>query len=296
MKELLEYNLDLNQERSKWRIVSTHPNAKKKLIYVQEVGDFYAGTDYYTKREGVSSFLLKLTLSGGGTLWYRGVEYTVRHAEFFLIDCKELQYYETSSTEENWHVMWVHFRGANARAYYEIFNEKNGKKPVGQLRDLNEAVHVINRLLLLYSEDNTGIKTDVEASLLLTELLALCITSSTEQEGNIVPQTVNFLKEYISKNYDKKLSLDSLSVACSTSKYHMQRLFKKHTGQTPAEYILFVRISKAKELLRTGNLSVDEIAYLVGIENVSYFINIFKKQVGTTPHRFRKSWIKYNKD
>ncbi len=65
---------------------------------------------------------------------------------------------------------------------------------------------------------------------------------------------------------------------------------KRHIGYTPNEYLILTRMNRAKEQLRTTDLPISEISYNVGIENVSHFINLFKKNEGTTPGAFRKAW------
>ncbi len=294
MKQLLEYNPDITNPPSRWQIVSAHPTAKSKLLYIQEAGEFFAGDSYYTTRQGVSSFLLKLTVSGRGILQYADKEYTVGQNELFLIDCKPYQHYETDSEIGNWRMLWVHFKGATAAAYYDIFKQLNDNNPTLRLKSSDDMKGILERLLVINTDENNSLEADVETSRLLTELLTLCIAhAGTRREREPVPAFVDFLREHINEFYAEPLTLDTLALRCSVSKYHMQRLFKRHMGQTPAEYLRGVRIAKAKELLRTSSVSVDEIAYLVGIENVSHFINTFKKQVGTTPNRFRKSWMNY---
>ena len=54
-----------------------------------------------------------------------------------------------------------------------------------------------------------------------------------------------------------------------------------------SEYITKRKISKAKELLKTKNLSVIQVALAVGYDDVSYFIRIFKKQTGMTPKKYQ---------
>ena len=71
MPETLQYKIDMDF-RSQWKIVSTHSAVKSNFIYVQEIGEFRSGPNYFTKREGLDSFLLKLTLRGGGILEYDG--------------------------------------------------------------------------------------------------------------------------------------------------------------------------------------------------------------------------------
>lgn len=69
---------------------------------------------------------------------------------------------------------------------------------------------------------------------------------------------------------------------------YLNRIFKKQTGQTIFAYLTKVRIAKAKMLLTSGNLPICTIARQVGYEDIYYFSNVFKKQTGYSPTRYRK--------
>jgi len=71
------------------------------------------------------------------------------------------------------------------------------------------------------------------------------------------------------------------------------RFFKENTGKTPVSYINSYRVYKACELFRTSDLSVLEVAYECGFENVGYFIRTFKKQMNMTPLKYKMN-IKNN--
>ena len=59
---------------------------------------------------------------------------------------------------------------------------------------------------------------------------------------------------------------------------------------SPSEYQIFLRMNKAKELIRNTKMSVSDIAFAVGIENLGYFTRQFKQQEGLTPQAYRKIW------
>ena len=60
-------------------------------------------------------------------------------------------------------------------------------------------------------------------------------------------------------------------------------------GMTPMQYITFLRITRAKELLRSTDYSIQEISSMVGYENPLYFSRIFKKQTGYSPSEYRSA-------
>lgn len=290
MAEILQYRLDVDQ-RSQWQIVTVHPSVKSGLVYTQEVGDFHSGPDYYTVREGLDSFLIKLTLSGGGVLEYEGKVYPVSAGQFFWIDCQTEQQYYTDPRHGRWRVLWVHFRGGNARAYYDLFRAMGDGSPVGTMPAQCDGEGVLKELLSCYAETNGTIDNDVAASSKLTKLMSYCIRAAAAQEENsTIPDIVQNIRGYLLEHYAQSIRLETLSQQFSVSKYHLQRIFKRYVGQSPLEFLSGIRMAQAKQLLRTTDLPVSEIAYKVGIENDSYFIRKFRREEEMTPNQYRKYW------
>ncbi|WP_211746134.1 AraC family transcriptional regulator [Paenibacillus sp. Marseille-Q4541] len=95
--------------------------------------------------------------------------------------------------------------------------------------------------------------------------------------------------EYIRLHLDEELSLEMIAQAISLSMYELSRLFKQETGQSIIDYINFQRIKAAVQLLENHNLSITDIAQMVGYNDVNYFIKVFKKMNGITPKQFRKN-------
>lgn len=95
--------------------------------------------------------------------------------------------------------------------------------------------------------------------------------------------------EYVHINYQKDISLEDLCEYSNYSKSYIIRLFKTHTGQTPINYINSYRIYKAQELLKNTDKNIIETATECGYDNIGYFIKSFKRYIGTTPGKFRKS-------
>ncbi len=97
---------------------------------------------------------------------------------------------------------------------------------------------------------------------------------------------------YIHLNYNKPITLKELSSEINMSEGHFCRCFKSITFKSPIDYLNYYRITKAQDLLINSDQKILEICMDVGFNNLSYFINIFKKTVGCTPSAFRKKYMK----
>ncbi len=286
----LEYNLDIAPD-SKWNMISPTATTKSAMMYMQEIGHFYAGSRYFTTREGYDSFLIKYTISGCGQMEYGGKTWQVSHNTMFWVDCKKWNSYRTHPEADSWDVLWVHFYGGNARMYYDTFLKYNNNDPVMALPEGSTVAHTLQAMLAL---DNTGtnqMESDLRAANLLTQLVSECVLSA--MRFNIranIPQIVQRIQAYLQQNFRTANSLEELSGRFNLNPFYLQKLFKRYVGQSPNEYCIYLRITHAKELLRTTNSAISEIAYQVGIENLGYFTRLFKKHEGLTPQEYRQVW------
>src|SRR5690606_32612259 len=90
-------------------------------------------------------------------------------------------------------------------------------------------------------------------------------------------------KELIDQNFNEKLNINAVAEYASLSEYHFFRLFKAAFNITPQQYLIKKRLSKASELLQTGNYSVSEVAMATGFSDIYNFSKSFKKHFGTSP-------------
>jgi len=255
------------------------------------VGLFYSGPGYYTTRSGLDSFLIKITLSGQGKLTYNEKVYTLEPGDFFWIDCRNPQDYRTSPDTDHWHVLWVHFFGANAQNYYTLFQSLNQASPVGHLPEDSPLRHIPESLLQLCRNHSGELRVEIRCANLLTQLLSgLLEAVSSAPVALTLPPTILAVQEYLQENYRKTVTLDALSQQFNISKFHLQRSFRRYTGLSPSEYQQQLRLTKSKELLRSTNFSINLIADSVGFESASAFISAFKKQEGITPLKYRAGW------
>ena len=106
-----------------------------------------------------------------------------------------------------------------------------------------------------------------------------------------VPSVISEAKLYMSQNYSNaNLMLQDVAKAVNMSKSRFSTVFSQTTGQSFTEYLIYLRLSKAKELLKSSNLKSSQIATEIGYNDSHYFSYIFKKNVGMTPSDYRSQY------
>lgn len=101
-------------------------------------------------------------------------------------------------------------------------------------------------------------------------------------------QFIDTLKSLVEKNLDNaELNVQLLADEFHMSRSQFARKCKSIMGLTPLQYVQNSRLERAKQLLRTENLSVGDVAFRCGFEDVSYFTRVFKQATGKTPTQFK---------
>jgi len=102
-----------------------------------------------------------------------------------------------------------------------------------------------------------------------------------------IDHRVKMVIRFIEENGDRQLSLNEIALSINVSPWHLCRLFRMGTGTSVNQYLLNLRMQKAKELLETTCLRVKEIMNQVGIRDESHFARTFKKLFGVSPSQHR---------
>lgn len=127
---------------------------------------------------------------------------------------------------------------------------------------------------------------------LLFQELVKGITSSLakllEGEAKRNLEQITEAKLYIERNYMENLSLEDLGTHLGFNPTYFSSLFKKETGTSFVEYLIKVRMEKAKDLLKDPDLKVQDVCLMVGYNDVRYFRKLFIQNTGLSPNEYRK--------
>jgi len=118
-------------------------------------------------------------------------------------------------------------------------------------------------------------------------------TPETSSDGHALPGSrLRRVAHYIQQNLDKDLPLAELAAVVYMSPYHFARLFKDSTGLPPHRFVVRQRIARARGVLATPELSIAQVARMVGFRTPSHFTTVFRHVLGVTPRAYRTAALR----
>lgn len=144
------------------------------------------------------------------------------------------------------------------------------------------------RLYRIYNSDSATAFND-SMSLLYTVYSSIISSSNKTYVSKGAKDLIESSREYIDRNFaDASISISLLAERVGISEVYYRRIFKSMYGVTPIEYIVSVRLKRAKELMEYSFLSIEECALQSGFSSPQYFSRVFKCHEGVTPGQYRK--------
>lgn len=266
---------------------------RNNLIYLQETGERQLSGVSVDKGENLDSCLFFIVTDGVGTLEYEQKTYMISVGYCAFLDCRIP--YSCYSVQGTLKLKYIFFYGINIENIYNEYLRVGGVpcfRSYGP-KVFTEVIEQINTIALSTSDVK-----DMEISEKLIYLLTM-LTKAGENTGKWIRKStqkrdVGEVKEYLEKNYWRKITLDGLSEMFCINKFYLIRLFNEQFGISVNDYLINVRIERAKILLCSSNISVENIGRDCGINNANYFSKIFKKREGISPGEFRKKKKSHN--
>jgi len=155
---------------------------------------------------------------------------------------------------------------------------------------------VVRQILIRYEHQSTAYEMSLKALLLsLIADIFRCgldekACGSGKRPGLRYHQQIKKVLTYMEEHAGEKLDLDRLATVASLSRSHFCKFFKTQTGMRPMEYLNYIRVTKAAQLLRGGSCSVLEAALEAGFHNASYFTKWFKCFMNATPSEYKSRY------
>lgn len=263
--------------------------ARSSLLHLQEIGELQAIREHTSSRSGLQSFLFFIVVSGSGKLIYAEREFTLSPNSCVFVDCRNA-YSHTTDPENLWTLRWCHFNGPTMTSIYNKYCERGGR-PVFIPHDSEPLLRVLSELLSVAK--SSDYMRDMIINEHLSTLTRLIMSESWHPEDKALPvkkASVMDVKKYLDEKYGEKITLEDLCKRFYISKFYLTHSFKEQFGVSITNYLLSVRITHAKQLLRFSSKSIEEIGYETGIGAPAYFSRVFKDVEGVPPSIFRGQW------
>ena len=267
------------QEDSEYFLYTPSTNARELLFYPTIIGHFTYLPGYYIHRNNFDSFLLILIEKGRLELKINGSNYIAEPGSLAFIDCYSPHEYGSLN---GCTCLWMHFDGCMTRKYFDYIYRHFGSVIIPSNF---QAVHYELETMYRAFRNHKFIdepRESLHITAILNSLLSIRVDSST-QISAALKRAVN----YINEHFSEPVSLEDLAHEASLSPYYFSRSFAKETGMSPHQYLIAVRISSAKYLLSTTDMTVKEVAYKAGFSDESSFCASFRKREGITPTAYR---------
>src|SRR5712664_1870997 len=99
------------------------------------------------------------------------------------------------------------------------------------------------------------------------------------------------IKEFVEARMEDELTLCEMAQAVGLSTAHFSRMFRKSTGETPHQFLLRQRVERAKEMLRSADARVMDVAVACGFKTQQHFAQIFRHECGASPTEYRQEFL-----
>lgn len=235
-------------------------------------------------------YVLHVVTQGKGKLEIAGQCYRLTEGDAFLIRPHEEAWY-TADRISPWTYLWIGFQGMKAdecvmRAGFDHHNHIIHNIHHGPL--FGYIMEMLNTRELTYSN-----------ALIRSGYLQMFLAQLMKQQESQYPDMkklenepgtaqVKRLVQYFVEHYSQNLRMNEIAQEMGVNRTYLASRFKKVTGYSPTEYLMRLRMEKAKSLLRTTNYSVGQIAAMVGYADQLAFSRMFKHRFGESPKTFRK--------
>ena len=265
--------------------------ADEKLFSVLSIGHYTAFPGFNLDRSGGHRVEhLIYTIDGEALGDIAGERSFAKAGSIWLMPKDKPYRYWCDAAGAHWEGRWTEYDGAWARPLWTMM----GLNGVTHIPRCFEAQPIIEELhARLHADGNRALQ---ESNALLWKLFAIlerALANRGDADGPphpiSSPTGILLAQQYAIEHLDESVTLDDLAKAANLSPFHFARTFRKKTGFTPAAYVRAVRMNRARELLRRGDLSIKQVGRAVGYPQPHHFSAVFKQATGFSPREFVRS-------
>ncbi|WP_135555071.1 AraC family transcriptional regulator [Paenibacillus cymbidii] len=231
--------------------------------------------------------LVHYVVSGTGTFRCRGREYALTTGDSFFIAPSELVSY-ASDAAAPWQYRWVAFKGTQADellARLGIGPHQPVASTAGRLVPL--LFHRIERALH-DADPSCDMRANGNMRLLFAEWMKASGTKTARKQepDSEIDRQVEQAIRWLTLQYPEPISIEQMAGALGYHRTYLSKMFKQHTGMSPMNFLLKLRMERARTLLMEP-LTIEQVASSVGFADSLYFSKQFRKWYGLSPSEYR---------
>jgi AraC-like DNA-binding protein len=233
---------------------------------------------------------IMLTLRGAAVYSIDGTVVLRHPGTVILLDRHQTRDLKGSPIKTSFTCLWLHLFSSDYFTYHiNSCNDKGRYTPELPMQTRSDPT---TRLLMDAWDQCHSHPEDRLCRMLLRAQITTVLLEILGQRYSDAPedhhrQVIQFVKQYIRQHLPEDLSLHSLANFAGYSPFFFHRLFLKHAGQTPVQFVNAVRFEQAAKLLNEG-YTVAATAAAVGFSSLAYFHQFFRKHANCTPRQWAK--------
>lgn len=251
--------------------------------------EFDAGYHYIPRKRNY--YMLHIVKSGKGICNINGVNHFIEANDAILI-FPGAEYSFVADTEEGCTMLWIGFMGMRAEecVLYSGFSAENQIRRTGQRQVAEELVERLMEVKeMTFAND---LRRNGQLKLFFARLIdeyndELSKRQIKQEQPTEASEYIKNAISYIAQNYSQNIKINDLADYVGVNRSYLASSFKKATGYSPKEYLLSLRMERAKSLLETTDMTINGISNAIGYTDQLAFSRMFKRYAGVSPTVYR---------
>lgn len=220
-------------------------------------------------------------LRGRARMTFDGVTYEMEPGRFFHAGPR-MKLDKEVVGDSKWEYVLVHYQISDSEKHRFPYALSHYELNPGYSPRINDMLHK-----LCQTSTIPGSLQALKAKSLFFNVMDEVLTCAGSRRDESGRGVVEQAMEYMNSHYMEQLTIPKMADQYGLGSKQFAYLFQKHAKMSPNEYLIFQRVSRAKELLCTTTCSVTEISDCVGYSDPYYFSKLFKKRTGISPSKMR---------
>ena len=244
---------------------------------------------YFTWDKGrvLHEWQLILLERGGGTVEFRRRRFTARKGSLIVLP-PECWHRYRPDTDTGWTTLWIGFGGdlANRLVGGAGFNKG------GEVRAIPDEHHFHRLLADMVSDILGNGQAGVYSAAARIPLLTAALMKDEpvgEDSRFRTSELIHRAQQHMLERCGEEIDFESLASSLGITYRSFRYLFAKETGTSPLQYYLSVKLSRARNLLKSSDIPIEEIAHTLGFKTNWYFAHFFTKATGISPRDYRRT-------